>query len=139
MRRLLLLLLSLLFQIQVISQEQVQELNFSYSVSELTAERLTEKYTENEILNFPNDKLAFFDYLMSGSFEIVPNQNYSQVDFLKIDTELLQTMRNVDSRVTVTDPTSGIQLELFSLNEIEQKRFDLTGVSYSNNQSKLKE
>jgi len=67
----------------------------------------------------PQD-LACLDYICARSYEFAPGQMALQSQKELFNIELYKHMRRTDQRITVYDEYSGLNVVLYSWNEIEQ-------------------
>ena len=90
-------------------------------LSPLTEVMILKNYSAEEVKNLSvqNDKLQMMDYFYSKSFEVLPNQNYSNDQFLKIDVNNYRLQRKKDDDVVYYDEISGLNLLLYSISKVE--------------------
>ena len=109
-------------------------------LSPLTVAMITKNYTPQEIdeIKLNVTKLKLLEFYFSKSFEIVPGQNYTNEQVLKIDVLSYNLTRKLDESVTVFDTASGLNIILYSFNAIEQgkKLIDPSTQTFSETQSK---
>ncbi len=110
-----------------------------FEFSDLTMARIKKHYTSEsitELAAFPK-KCAFLQYYYSESFAVVSGQSTTAALLKNIDAANLQVLRKLDERTVVVDAITNLQIELHSLNEMDAKRAQLTGVSMQIVNSKL--
>lgn len=71
-----------------------------------------------ELENSP-EELACLDYLCSGSYEFEKGQTPLKSQKILFNIEKYKHLRRVDQRVTVYDEVSGLNVVLYSWNEVE--------------------
>ncbi len=80
----------------------------------------------------------FIDYLFSKSFAVSEQQEYTTEQFNKIDVSKYNSDRKLDSNVLVFDKESGLNLILYSLNQIEEnKKMIMTSLNNSDSANKI--
>ena len=100
------------------SQNKISQ---NVELSPLTEVMILKNYSAEELknLSIQNDKLKMMDYFYSKSFEVLPNQNYSNDQFLKIDVNNYRLQRKKDDDVVYYDEISGLNLLLYSISKVE--------------------
>jgi hypothetical protein len=91
------------------------------NMSKLTEVMILKNYTSEEIkeLSMNEDKLKMLEYFYSKSFEILPNQNYTDDQYLKIDVNNFRLTRKKDEDVVIFDEISGLNILIYSLTKVE--------------------
>lgn len=71
-----------------------------------------------EIQSSPED-LACLDYICSRSYEFSPGQMVLRSQRALFNVEKYRSMRRVDQRITVFDNETGLEVTIYSWNEVE--------------------
>lgn len=111
-----------------------------YPLTPLTEVMLKKHYAASEIQELTQypEKLKFIDYLFSKSFAVSEQQEYTTEQFNKIDVSKYNSDRKLDSNVLVFDKESGLNLILYSLNQIEEnKKMIMTSLNNSDSANKI--
>lgn len=100
------------------SQNKISQ---NVELSPLTEVMILKNYSAEEVksLSVQNDKLKMLNYFYSKSFEVLPNQNYTNDQFLKIDVNNFRLQRKKDEDVIIFDEISGLNILLYSLTKVE--------------------
>jgi hypothetical protein len=100
------------------SQNKISQ---NVELSPLTEVMILKNYSSEEIKNLSVDenKLKMMEYFYSKSFEIAPNQNYTNEQYLKIDVNNFRLQRKKDEDVIIFDEISGLNILLYSLTKVE--------------------
>lgn len=100
------------------SQNKISQ---NVELSPLTEVMILKNYSAEEVksLSVQNDKLKMLNYFYSKSFEVLPNQNYTNDQFLKIDVNNFRLQRKKDGDVIIFDEISGLNILLYSLTKVE--------------------
>ena len=59
------------------------------------------------------------EYFYSKSFEILPNQNYTEEQFLNIDVNNFKLLRKKDDDILIFDEISGLNILLYSIIKVD--------------------